>query len=141
MVNQGKVTFFFLLLNHEICTQTRTGPRTKTKLTEPTSNLEKITKHLGYASSGPSVPWRENKDLDSSSFALPQVILHLLIYYNNLSIHTKKGAAINPFYVHVGACWSSGMILASGARGPGFDSRTGPFWQTCEVKDKTYLLF
>ena len=24
------------------------------------------------------------------------------------------------------ACWSSGMILASGARGPGFNSRTGP---------------
>ena len=31
----------------------------------------------------------------------------------------------NPSH-YVMACWSSGMIRASGARGPGFDSRTGP---------------
>ena len=33
-----------------------------------------------------------------------------------------------PFVINFSAmaCWSSGMIRASGARGPGFDSRTGP---------------
>ena len=30
--------------------------------------------------------------------------------------------------VFIVACWSRGMIRASGARGPGFNSRTGPFF-------------
>ena len=33
------------------------------------------------------------------------------------------------------ACWSSGMILASGARGPGFDSQTGPIKYYFEFQD------
>ena len=41
-------------------------------------------------------------------------------------------AALFPFYVLSEpsvslAAWSSGMILASGARGPGFNSRSSPF--------------
>ena len=31
------------------------------------------------------------------------------------------------------AAWSSGMILASGARGPGFNSRSGPQVTLCKV--------
>ena len=59
--------------------------------------------------------------------------------WEELSTSTKKAFLGHPspkFHVDVGAgpviasaAWSSGMILAQGARGPGFNSRSGPFCQ------------
>ena len=37
------------------------------------------------------------------------------------------GDIFKVFYT-IGACWSRGMIRASGARGPGFKSRTSPIF-------------
>ena len=62
---------------------------------------------------------------------------HLAVYYSNGQHEYEKILLFNHVWlenkfssldseVDPMACWSSGMIRASGARGPGFDSRTGP---------------
>ena len=55
---------------------------------------------------------------------LLQVVHHLNI--NDATNHCRSA--------NVKACWSSGMMLVSGARGPGFDFRTGPFGTKDQLK-------
>ena len=69
------------------------------------------------------------------------VVMRMDLVAKLLTASVVEYQTTREIYIQALAAWSSGMILASGARGPGFNSRSSPLLQKNHSEPECYNTF
>ena len=68
------------------------------------------------------------------------VVMRMDLVAKLLTASVVEYQTTREIYIQALAAWSSGMILASGARGPGFNSRSSPLYFKDAMQSNDFFL-